>query len=53
MPEEEARQQLAKVAAVADDLDRIIDKLFQNVADLKAILVGAGQDSPSETEEDP
>ena len=52
MPEE-ARQQLAKVAAVADDLDKIIDKLFQNVADLKVILASATPGTPGETEEAP
>jgi hypothetical protein len=36
MPEE--AQRLARVAAVAEDLDKILDKLFANVAELKLIL---------------
>lgn len=35
------REQLASISAVADDLDRILDKLFRNVADLKVILARA------------
>jgi hypothetical protein len=32
------REQLAAVARTADDLDAILDKLFANVAELKAVL---------------
>lgn len=32
------RDQLAAVAKVAGDLDELLDKLFANVAELKAIL---------------
>lgn len=53
MPEEEARQQLAKVAAVASDLDKIIDKLFDNVAELKIILARAAPGAPGNTKEAP
>lgn len=37
MPSDETRQ-LARVAAVTDDLDKALDKLFAHVADLKLIL---------------
>lgn len=37
MPSDESRQ-LAKVAAVAEDLDRILDKLFAAAAELKILL---------------
>lgn len=36
--------QLAKVAAVTDDLDKILDGLFASVADLKAIMVSAAHE---------
>jgi hypothetical protein len=32
------RDQLAAVAKTADDLDAVLDKLFANVAELKAVL---------------
>ena len=51
MPEE-ARQQLAQVAAAADDLDKIIDRLFRNVADLKAILASVTPPIHGETKEE-
>ena len=50
MPSEET-QQLAKVAAVTDDLDKILDKLFQNVAELKVILGRAGPGTPGTRKE--
>lgn len=37
MPPDETRQ-LAKVAAVLDDADKLLDQLFANVAELKEIL---------------
>ena len=37
MPADEERQ-LAKIAAVAEDLDRILDRLFASVAELKGML---------------
>lgn len=37
MPSDETRQ-LAKVAAVAEDLDKILDKLFAAAAELKILL---------------
>lgn len=37
MSGEETRQ-LASIAAVAEDLDRILDKLFKTAAELKVIL---------------
>lgn len=37
MPDDET-QQLARVAAVTADLDRLLDRLFTNVAELKKIL---------------
>lgn len=42
-PADESRR-LAKVAAVTDDLDRILDRLFANVAELREILGQAAQD---------
>jgi hypothetical protein len=38
MPAEGPRDQLASIAAVADDLDKLLDELFRNVAELKVIL---------------
>jgi hypothetical protein len=35
------RDQLASISAVADDLDAVLDKLFANVAELKAVLARA------------
>lgn len=37
MPSDESRQ-LAKVAAVTDDLDKILDKLFAAAAELRILL---------------
>lgn len=51
MPGDEA-QRLAKVAAVTDDLDRILDKLFENVAELKkTILARTEPPAPGSTRE--
>jgi hypothetical protein len=44
------REQLAAVAKAADDLDVVLDKLFANVAELKAIL-GRAQPAGNETED--
>lgn len=52
MPADEA-QRLAKVAAVAEDLDRILDKLFANVAELKIILERTEPRAPGGTKEQP
>lgn len=51
MPADAPRQQLARVAAVTDDLDRLLDRLFQNVAELKVILAGAEPDPPGPGQE--
>lgn len=53
MAEEEARQQIARVAAVAEDLDKILDKLFATVADLKVILTSAEPGTSGTTKEAP
>jgi hypothetical protein len=45
MPQDAPRQ-LASIAAVTEDLDKILDRLFANVAELKAIL-GKTPDPPS------
>jgi hypothetical protein len=50
MPEK--ARQLAKVAAITDELDKIIDRLFQNVADLKEILASIPPRPPGETKEE-
>lgn len=42
MAGEAPRDQLASIAKVADDLDEVLDKLFANVAELKAVLARAG-----------
>ena len=44
MPDE--KQQLAAIAAVLDDTDKLLDKLFANVADLKAILARTSPGPP-------
>lgn len=44
MPIESPREQLASIAAVTSDLDELLDKLFANVAELKAVLASAGAD---------
>jgi len=49
MPEE--AQRLARVAAVADDLDRVLDKLFETVAELKIILERAEPGTPGAKEQ--
>jgi hypothetical protein len=50
MPDDTPREQLARIAAAADDLDKLLDKLFRNVAELKEILAstsaGEGEDRP-------
>jgi len=40
----DAPRQLASIAAVTEDLDKILDRLFRNVAELKAILGKAAPD---------
>lgn len=50
MPADEARK-LAKVAAVTTDLDRLLDKLFANVAELKVILGQPRPDAPRAEQE--
>jgi hypothetical protein len=50
MPAEEARQ-LAQVAAVTDNLDKLLDRLFATVAELKVILAPAEPGAPGETKE--
>ena len=50
MPSDETRQ-LAKVAAVTDDMDKLLDKLFANVAELKVILAQADPGTPGKKEE--
>lgn len=42
---DDARQQLAGIAAVTDGLNDTLDALFRNVAELKVILAGAGPDA--------
>jgi hypothetical protein len=39
------RDQLASIAAVADDLDAVLDKLFASAAELKALLARAAGDT--------
>jgi hypothetical protein len=54
MPGEAPRDQLASIAAVADDLDVILDKLFANVAELKVTLARArigSQDKAADQDE--
>ena len=46
MPSDETNQ-LAKVAAVTDDLDKALDKLFATVAELKIILGGPPAPPPA------
>jgi hypothetical protein len=38
MPADAPREQLASIAAVADDLDKLLDELFRTAAELKVIL---------------
>jgi hypothetical protein len=45
MSSDEARR-LARISAVVDDLDKILDDLFASVADLKALLTKPGADNP-------
>lgn len=52
MPPDEVRQ-LASIAAVTDDLDKLLDKLFENVAELKVILARTGPGAPDPAEEKP
>lgn len=48
MPADAPRDQLAAIAAVADDLDAVLDKLFANVAELKSVLARAGSQGKTE-----
>ena len=50
MPGDEARR-LARVSAVADDLDKVLDKLFANVAELKIILERTEPGAPGSKKE--
>lgn len=52
MPADEALR-LAQIAAVTEDLDKILDKLFENVAELKIVLTRAAPGAPGKTEETP
>lgn len=52
MPADEARR-LAVIASVADDLDKILDKLFANVAELKIILERTEPGTPGTKKEKP
>jgi hypothetical protein len=45
MTSDDARR-LARISAVADDLDKILDDLFASVSDLKALLLANQPDSP-------
>lgn len=47
------REQLAAVARTADDLDAVLDKLFANVAELKAVLGRDRAGGNDKTEERP
>jgi len=47
MAADETRQ-LASIAAVAEDLDKLLDRLFENVAELKTILARAGSGKEQE-----
>ena len=49
MPGDVPREQLASIAKVADDLDKVLDELFRNAAELKKILQGAQSHAPGET----
>ena len=51
MASDESRQ-LAKVAAVTDDLDKMLDKMFATVAELKLILAPPGP-APGKIKEKP
>jgi hypothetical protein len=46
MPADVPRGQLASIAAVADDLDKILDQLFKTAAELKGILSKADPGDP-------
>lgn len=52
VPHEEA-QQLARIAAVTDDLDRTLDELFVIAAELKTILARAEPGPPGPLKEAP
>jgi hypothetical protein len=47
MATDESRQ-LARISAVADDLDRLLDDLFASVADLKILLLQPEPPHPDE-----
>jgi hypothetical protein len=44
MPDE--KQQLATIAAVLDDSEKLLDKLFANLADIRAILARTPPGTP-------
>jgi hypothetical protein len=52
MPEDEAKI-LASIANVTDDLDKILDRLFENVEQLKVILRAQPQPDPEPGQEKP
>lgn len=52
MPSDESRQ-LAKVSAVAEDLDKLLDKLFASVAELKILLAPREPCSPEQKRAEP
>jgi hypothetical protein len=52
MPEDEATI-LARIASVTDDLDKILDRLFENVEQLKVILRAKPQADPEPGQEMP
>jgi hypothetical protein len=52
MPDDASRQ-LAAIAAVTDDLDAALDRLFASVADLKVILARANPGDTTTRQEQP
>lgn len=40
------KQQLAAIAAVLDDSERLLDRMFANIADIKAILARTAAAAP-------
>ena len=46
MPDDVPRQQLASIAAIADDMDRLLDELFATTAELKLILTRPAPGTP-------
>lgn len=53
MPPGEEAQRLARIAAVTDDLDQVLDKLFATVAELKTILTRTEPGAPGTNKEAP